>query len=124
MRIHSALAFTPRRCWPYCLVSVTNLAKAGLDSGGADVDARSWTSLSTIPRTVLLPGAGHEALVFIGSHVDGLVDQQHRDAVLDAVGLVQARVVEHSVDQQQRTPVSRAHQDAQELVVEHGATTA
>ena len=55
--------------------------------------------------------------------VDGLVDQQHRDAILDAVSLVQARVVEHTVDQQQRTPVSRAHQDAQELVVEHGAPT-
>lgn len=35
-------------------MSVTNLVKAGLTSGGADVDSRPSTSLSTIPQTVLL----------------------------------------------------------------------
>ena len=65
-------------------------------------------------------------------HGDGFVDEQHRDAVLDAVGAAQPRVVEQLgctvlfaqaliSDQQERPAVLRAYQDAQQFFVEHDA---
>jgi len=54
-------------------------------------------------------------------HRDRLVDEQDRDAVLDAVCAVKPRVVEELVvHQQQRPAVFRAHEDAQQSFVEHG----
>ena len=54
-----------------------------------------------------------------------LVNQKHRDAVLDAVCAAKARVVEALVvDQQQRPAVFRADEDAEELFVEHDRTLA
>lgn len=51
---------------------------------------------------------------------DRLVDQQHGNAVLDAVRAPKPRVVEELVvNQQKRAAVLRAYQDAQQLVVEH-----
>jgi hypothetical protein len=55
-------------------------------------------------------------------HSDRLVDEQHRDAVLDAVRAPKARVVEELVvDQQQWPAVLRAHEDAQQFFVKHDA---
>ena len=53
-------------------------------------------------------------------HHDCLVDEKHRDAVLDAVRAAKSGVVEALiVDQQQRPAVFRADEDAEELFVEH-----
>lgn len=57
--------------------------------------------------------------MFLGSHLDGLIGQQHRDAVIDAIGLVQSRVVQNVVDVQQRPMVNRAHQDVEKLRIQH-----
>ena len=55
-------------------------------------------------------------------HRDGLVDEQHRDAVLDAVRAAKPRVVEELVvDQQQGPAVLWADEDAQQLFVKHHA---
>ena len=62
----------------------------------------------------------HQSLMFLGTHVDGLIDEQYRDSVVDSVGLLQPRVVKQVVDQQQRSAVDGAHQDAQKLLVQHG----
>jgi len=56
--------------------------------------------------------AGHQTLMFVGSDVDGLINQQYWNPVVDAVGLVQPGVVEHIVDEQQWSPIGRAHQNA------------
>ncbi len=52
-------------------------------------------------------------------HGEGLINQKHRDAVLDAVGPTQPRVVEQLViaDQQQWPAVLGADQDVQQLFV-------
>lgn len=55
--------------------------------------------------------------MFFGLDVHGLIDQQHRNPILDAVGLVQPWVVEPVVDEQQRAAIRRADQDVQELRV-------
>ena len=53
-------------------------------------------------------------------HRDCLVDEKHRDAVLDAVRAAKPGVVEALVvDQQQRPAVFRADEDAQQSFVEH-----
>ncbi len=56
--------------------------------------------------------------------LDRLVDQQHRNSVVDAVCAAKPRVVQEflmaGVDQQQGTAVLRADQDAEQLLVEHG----
>lgn len=52
--------------------------------------------------------------------IDCLLDQQHRNVILDAVGLAQPWVVEDVAEEQQRSPVNGAHQDAQQLLVQHG----
>lgn len=59
-------------------------------------------------------------------HGDGLVDEKHRNAVLDAVGATQPGVVEQLVvaDRQQRSTVLGTHQDVQQFSVEHDATSA
>jgi hypothetical protein len=58
-------------------------------------------------------------LAVIG-HGDGLVDEQHRDAVLDAVGTPKTRVVQEFVVNQKQWPaVLRADEDAQQFVIEH-----
>ena len=62
--------------------------------------------------------AGHQTLMFLGSDVDGLIDEEYRNPVLNAVGLVQARVVEDIVDEGQRSPVGGTDQDAQQFRVE------
>ena len=68
--------------------------------------------------SILVCPADRGPLVLVVVDVAGLVDQQHRNAVLDAVSTSQPRVVQQlrvaRVDQQQRAPVSRAHQDAQQ----------
>ena len=52
--------------------------------------------------------------------VDGFVDKQHRNAVLDAIGATQPGVVkELVVDKEQRSAVLRADQDAQQFLVKH-----
>ena len=51
--------------------------------------------------------------------IAGLVDQQHRDTVLDTVSAPQPWVVEHITDVQQRAAVGRANQDRKKLLVEH-----
>jgi hypothetical protein len=58
--------------------------------------------------------------VFLIGYIDRLVDQQHRDAVVDSVRTTQARVVEHIADVQKWTPVGWADQNAQKFFVEHG----
>ena len=51
-------------------------------------------------------------------HLDGLIDQQHGNAVLDAVGTPQSRVVEELiVDEKQWPAILRAHEDAQQFLV-------
>ena len=56
----------------------------------------------------------------IVGHGNGLVDEQHRDAVLDAVGTPQPGVVQKFVvNEQQRSAVFRTDQDAQQFFVEH-----
>lgn len=56
----------------------------------------------------------------VARHRHCLVDQKHRDAVLDAVRTAQPRVVEQLVvDQQQRPAIFRADEDAQQFFVEH-----
>jgi hypothetical protein len=63
-------------------------------------------------------------------HLDGLVDEKYRDAVLDAVRAAEPSVVEELAravlfaqaligDQQERPAVFRADEDAQQLFVEH-----
>jgi hypothetical protein len=53
-------------------------------------------------------------------HRDRFVDEQDRDAVLDAVRAAKPRVVEELVvNQQQRPAVLRADEDAQKFFVEH-----
>ena len=56
-------------------------------------------------------------------HRDRFVDEQHRDAVLDAVAATQPRVVEQLIvtDQQEWPTVLGADQDVQQLLVEHRA---
>ena len=58
--------------------------------------------------------------VFLGTDVAGLVYQQNRDAVIDAVGLVQPGVVEDAVGEDQRSPVGGAHQEVQECGIHGG----
>lgn len=58
--------------------------------------------------------------MLLGPDLDRLIDEEHRNAVLDAVRLVQAGVVQDLVNEYQRTTVGRAHQDFHQLVVEHG----
>jgi len=58
-------------------------------------------------------------------HRDRLVDEQNRDAVLDAVRAAKPGVIEELVvDQQQRPAVLRANQDAEQLFVEHNGRLA
>ena len=61
----------------------------------------------------------HQPLMFLGTDVGGLIGQQHRNSVLDAVRLVQPRVVQDIVDAQQRTTVNRADQDIEKLRIQH-----
>ena len=58
--------------------------------------------------------------MFLVIDVGGLVDEEHRNAVLDAVGLTQPGVVEHTVDRDERPPVGGAHQDVQQGGVHGG----
>ncbi len=52
--------------------------------------------------------------------VDGFVDEQYRNAVLDAIGATQPGVVEELVvNQEQRSAVLWADQDAQQFFVQH-----
>ena len=56
----------------------------------------------------------------IVGHGDGFVDEQHRNAVLDAIGATQPGVVEELVvNQEQRSAVLWADQDAQQFLVQH-----
>ena len=58
----------------------------------------------------------------IVGHRDSFVDEQHGDAVLDAVRATKPRVVEELVvDQQQGPAVLWADEDAQQLFVKHHA---
>ena len=51
---------------------------------------------------------------------DRLVDEQNRDAVLDAIRTPQPWVVQaFVVNQQERSAVLRTDQDAQQFVIEH-----
>ena len=53
-------------------------------------------------------------------HRDRLVDEQYRDAVLDAVCATKPRVVEELlIHHQQRPSVFRADEDAQQFFVKH-----
>lgn len=59
-------------------------------------------------------------MLSVVGHRDSLVDEKHRNAVLDAVRTAKPGVVEELVaDQQQRPAVFRADEDAQQLFVEH-----
>ena len=49
---------------------------------------------------------------------NGLIDEQHRNAVVDAVLAPQSRVVELIVDQQERTPILGTDQDGEQRVVQ------
>ena len=71
------------------------------------------------PRPRLAGRLLHQLLMFLGPYVDGFVDQQHRDPVVNSVGLVQAGVVEDVADQQEGSTVDRAHQDAEKSLVQH-----
>lgn len=52
---------------------------------------------------------------------DRLVDEQDRDAVVDAVTLPHSRVIQHLVaHQQERTAILWAHEYRPQLLVEHG----
>jgi hypothetical protein len=54
-------------------------------------------------------------------HRDRLVNEQYRDAVLDAVCAAKPRVVQKLVvDQQQRPTIFRTDEDAQQFFVDHG----
>lgn len=58
-------------------------------------------------------------------HRDGLVDQQNRHTVVDAIHTPQPRVVQALVvDQKERTTVLGTDEDAEELFVEHGRASA
>lgn len=58
-------------------------------------------------------------------HGDGFVDQQDRNAVLDAVCAPQSRVVQKLVaHQEKRAAVLRADQNGKKLVVEHSRGSA
>lgn len=59
-------------------------------------------------------GGRRQPFVFLGTHVACLVDEKHRDAVLDPVGLAKPGVVEQTVDEQQRPTVGGAHQDVEQ----------
>lgn len=54
-------------------------------------------------------------------HGYGLVDEQHGDAILDAVDAAQPRVVKQFViaDQQKWPAVLRTSQDAEQFLVKH-----
>nr|CAB08273.1 hypothetical protein MLC1351.20 [Mycobacterium leprae] len=63
----------------------------------------------------------HKLGVLVVVYIAGFVDQQHRNAVVDAIGTPQSRVVERLatcpialVNQHQGPPVSWAHQNAQQ----------
>lgn len=51
-------------------------------------------------------------------HRDGLVDQQDRDVVVDAVLAMQPRVVETPIDVEKRTPVFGAHEQLEQCGIE------
>ena len=55
------------------------------------------------------------------SHRDRLVNEKHRNAVLDSIRAAQPRVVEVLViDQQQGPAVLRADENAEQFFVDHG----
>lgn len=57
--------------------------------------------------------------MLVGADISGLVDQQHRDVVLDPVGLVKSGVIQPVADMEQGSPVRGAHQDVEHSRVEH-----
>jgi len=52
--------------------------------------------------------------MFLRRNSHGLIDQQHRDSVLDAVGPAQSGVVEHAVNEKKWPAVSGTDQNAQQ----------
>ena len=66
----------------------------------------------------------HQPVMLLGRDLGGLIDEQHRDGVLDAVGPAQPRVVEDRlgavIDQQQWPAVGRAHQDVEQFAIHAG----
>jgi len=57
--------------------------------------------------------------VFLVTDIAGLINKQHRNPVLNAIGLAQPGVVEHVVDEKKRSPVGGAYQDAQQFRIGH-----
>jgi hypothetical protein len=48
-----------------------------------------------------------------------LVDQQHRDVVVDPVGAPQPGVVQKTIDEGQRSAVGGTHEDVEEFLIKH-----
>ena len=92
---------------PFKSLPVEQIAETIGPNSAALSHRRSSGLASDMRRSVLVVG-----------HVDGLVDQQNGDAVVDSVGPAQPGVVQYVVHVQQRPTVCRTDQNAQQLLVE------
>lgn len=65
---------------------------------------------------------GDQTRMLLGADVVGLVDQKHRYAVLDAVGLAKSRVVKDVAGVDQGPAVGGTDQDLEKLRIESHAS--